>query len=282
MAVVVWESDQPVAQGCPVLNKTRTIIGQAGVCGAKLRWGMRNLDGSPYDLNLVAGSESADSVSADTLELAVRFADPCGQTVVGESDATILDAENGQVEFQMPEEVCKNPGVYRMSIAAFEGGDLVAVDDGLLSLETNLWTTIDGMPTTPASGVPTFNEIRILMRDFAQSNLMREYEFGVQEILSAISWAIMDWNEQPPDIRRYACRSFPYKRAWLDGIAFQLLEMSAHAYARNDAKGPSDLLVNDQAKMQEYMSLAQVHFRRWRDFCKRKKIELQSELWNVG
>lgn len=282
MAVVVWESDQPVAQGCPVLNKTRTIIGQAGVCGAKLRWSMRNLDGSPYDLDMVAGSESADSVSADTLEMAVRFGDPCGQQVVGESDATVIDGGTGLLEFELPEDVCNSPGVYRMSVAAFESGQLVAVDEGLLSLEANLWTTVDGAPTTPASGVPTFSEIRLLMRDFAQSNLLREYEFGVQEILSAISWAIMDWNEQPPDIRRYACRSFPYKRAWLDGVAFQLLEMAAHAYARNDAKGPADLLVNDQAKMQEYMALAQMHFRRWRDFCKRKKIEIQSELWNVG
>lgn len=283
MAVLLWEPDQPVEQGCPILNKTRTIAGPAGVCGAWLRWDIRNITGNPVDLDELAGSESGDSVSSSALEAAVRFADPCGEQISGEAEARIVDGGDGLVEFQLPEAVCQNPGLYQMSVAAFEAGDMVAVDEGLLSLEPNLWVTAEGAPTTPKPGIPTFNEIRIMLRDFPQSNsLIRQHEFGTQEILSAVRWAVMDWNEQPPSIRRYSCRSFPWKRAWLDGIAYQLLEISAHAYARNDAKGPAEMLVNDQAKMQEYLGMANMHFQRWREFCKRKKIEIQSGVWSVG
>lgn len=283
MAVIVWEADQPVDQGCPVLNRTRTIVGQVGICDARLRWTVRNVTGLPVNLDDVAGSASGDSVSADSLTAAVRFADPCGEALVAEVDAEIVDGNDGVVEFQLPDAVCRTPGLYRMSVAAFEQDSIVAVDNGLLSLEPNLWTTREESPTIPKAGTPTFGEIRTLLRDYAQTNLLlRQHEFSVDEMLSAIGWSVMDWNEQPPFVRRYTCRTFPWRRAWLDGVAFQLLEMSSHAFARNDAKGPSELLVNDQAKMGEYMTLAQLHFQRWREFCKRKKIEIQSGFATIG
>lgn len=281
--VEVWEPNQAVDQGCPVLNKTRTISGVAGVCGAELRWNMQTLDGRPYDLDQTAGSESFDSISADdeSITAGVRFAGVCGTDLIAEVEAEIIDGPNGIVRFGLPDEVCKFPGLYRMSVAALEDGAPIAIDEGLLSIEPSLWATNDN--NIPRPGGPTLKEIRMLLRDFPRENLLlRDYEFDVQEILSAIGWAVMDWNEQPPKVCQYSCATFPWRRQWMEGVLYQLLEISAHSYARNDAKGPANLLVNDQQKMQEYLGLAQIHFKRWREFCLRKKIELNHGIWEVG
>jgi hypothetical protein len=268
-------------EGCPVRTKRRHIPAVQGVC-SEAQWTMRARDGRIADLSncvgggsLSAGSSSGSDSGEATADVAVRFQGCDGGCVLATVEATVLDAAGGLIQFPIPEAVCQTAGIYMFQAAVIDAdGRPRFVDGGLLSVEAGMWGAGD------SGGPPTIEEIRFHLRDRATENtLLAEVEFDDAEILEAIRQPIRQFNETPPPLRHYNCNTFPYRYYWRNAIVSELLKVAAHHYLRNKLQMTSGgLSTDDKNKNSEYMQLAMLYDREWREFIIQKKVELNAEL----
>lgn len=278
--VVVPEAEDATHEGCAVLTKRRAFIIPKGMCGLA-QWTLRWKDGQTADLSAcfptdsasASASESASVVDSD-LSLAVRF-QGCDRTCnLATVDVTLIDAENGLVQFQIPEEVCQHAGIYQFQVAVLQGNSVVFADGGIISVEHGMWGD-----TSQMTGPPTIEEIRMHLRDRPEENdLLAAAEFDDAEILNAISHPVMYWNEQLPPLPHRNCNNFPFRHHWRNAIVAELLFTAAHHYVRNKMQAQSSgLSVDDKAKDKDYLAIALLYKQEWQEFVKMKKIAINAE-----
>lgn len=98
-------------------------------------------------------------------------------------------------------------------------------------------------------------DIRIWLRDLdpEANTLLDDFEFGSEEIRTAMTLAVDKWNDTPPFIYFYDIRTFPFRSALLTATCANLLFIAAHRYRRNDLQySIPGGAVNDQARHKEY------------------------------
>ena len=263
---------------CPLFDKTRHVTTAAGVCGTAT-WALRRA-GVPVDLSAllpesVSADESYSYTDAPLLSLKVRFqdCDRCG--VLAEVDGEITDAATGAVQFPLPAAVCQHAGVYSFSAAVLQEDRPILIDSGLVSVEPSLW----GDPNQ-LTGPPSLEEIRLHLRDRAAENtLLGAVEFSDVEILEAIRWPVHEFNESPPPLPYYNCRTFPWRYNWLNAIVGRLLQSAVHAYLRNKLQATgANLAVNSLDKDDAYLRLAKSYRDEWQLFIREKKCQLNAGL----
>ena len=131
-------------------------------------------------------------------------------------------------------------------------------------------------------------DIRVWARDNnPDANiLLLDYEFGSEEIRTAMTLTVDKWNETPPDLGRpysYDVSNFPYRGELLRGTVANLLFIAAMGYRRNalPVKTPGGI-VNDQDKYQQYDAAGA---RMWDEYVRwvnRKKHSINMEIgWAV-
>jgi hypothetical protein len=295
--------DETVRNGCPLLNRTRLVTVQKGV-RARIRWQLRLPNGVPVNLlgficpdldtsvsdcstsssaSSVSDSSLSESISVSVSEcvssgrLKVRFAS-CDRTgPIYEVCATTPDPANGIIEFQIPQEVADEAGIYVIDIAVLDSScNVLYTETGLISVEPGLWGNIN----TSAMGPPTINQIRTHLRDLPGENeLLMESEFSDTEIIQAVIWPVMCWNEAPPDIGRYNCRNFPFIYNWRQAIVSELLRAAAHNYMRNNlTMNVAGVSGNMKDKFKDYLVLAETYREEYRRFVVEKKVELNARM----
>jgi hypothetical protein len=279
--LLLQEAPAPTRDGCPVRSRRRHVPVQQGVCGTVI-WTMRTPEGRVVNLTncLTLDSLSGDSLSGSLSEssdrsLAVRFRGCDRGCVVAEVTATVLDAATGRVQFEIPEEVCQNPGIYQFQVAVLDGNRPLFIDTGLLSIEASLWGD------EQRQGSLTIGEIRNHLRDYAAENsLLGEVEFTDDEILDAIGWPVRQWNETPPPIGTFSCNNFPFRFHWRNAVVGQLLKTAAHSYLRNKLQTASGgLSVDDKNKNAEYLQFAMLYEQEWKEFIKHKKAQINAGMF---
>ena len=108
-------------------------------------------------------------------------------------------------------------------------------------------------------GFITEMDIRRVLRDFPEANnLLDDYEFDDEEIRTAMTLAVDEWNDMTPTIVNYTVDNFPYRSMHVRATIAYLLQIAARAFARNHlnytAGGGS---VNDQDKAPIYNSISE-------------------------
>ena len=137
------------------------------------------------------------------------------------------------------------------------------------------------MATTPQGNETYLSEldIRIWLRDHdpAANLLIKDLEFGNEEIRTACTLAVDAWNEEPPNMPgwNYTLYNFPFRHALLIGTSAKLLAIAAHLYRRNKLKyNVPGGAIDDQARDKDYEEAADRLWKEFMDWVRRKKREL--------
>jgi len=128
-------------------------------------------------------------------------------------------------------------------------------------------------------------DIRIWLRDTdPEANLLlKDFEFGQEELRTAMTLAVDYWNEVSPLMLgyNYDINNFPYRYHLLMGTCANLLFIAANAYRRN--KLPYNIgggTVNDQDKDQPYDAAGAKLWEQYKEWVARKKRELNmTQCW---
>lgn len=260
------------SEGCPVRTKGRVIISPKGQ-SSTISWELRFPDGEAVDLTDCMDNVGGPNAIPDLNELMaeVRFWD-CDRNITS-ADVTVVDGANGIVTFDIPAGVRDTAGVYGLQIGILDAGtdSLIFSNSGLLSIERSGWGNLNQV-----TGPPTLEEIRMHVRDRASENtLLMAVEFDDAEIIDAIRWPIMQFNEAAPEAIRFNCGSFPYTYQWRNAIVGELMRTAAHHYMRNKLQAVSGgLTVDDKDKNREYLYLSDAYRVEWLKFIDEKKLEI--------
>jgi hypothetical protein len=276
--------------GCAVLSRVKAFLTQQAVVST-LEHTVRDGSGVPVDLSAYAGRESLgphDSFVSSGPTGAVYLR--CKELVAAvpdlnpiiQSEGVFWEPSSGVVRCPLTADMVTRPGVYRLSFGIFSpNGLLVRADSALLSVEPSLWSN-DPQDPTHLLGPPTLGELRMTIRDSAgrENLLLQDHEFGDDQIVDALVRPVRFFNEQPPPLRPFDTRDFPYREMWRKATVGYLFSTAASGYRRNQLPYQAGgISVDDQNKEQQYLAAAQAIDAEWRQFVLAKKIEINGKLW---
>lgn len=274
----------PSHEACAIHTKNRQIITPKGACPT-LEWTFLDALGNPIDLTTIItvedtseSSETSISVSGDsspTYTVKGRFSD-CdivGKSTVYEVNGAFEDLSAGKVRIQLPAPFVNWGGIYRVEIVLCRDDVPILHNRVLWNVEETLWGDL-----TKRSGIPSLGEIRMHLRDTAVENdLLQDVEYDDEEILHAIVRPVRYWNEIPPPVKVFSCRSFPYRYHWLEAIVGQLMQTAAHHYMRNEIPvNHGGVQGNFKDKYGQYLAYAKKYDEAWRVFVDHKKVEINA------
>jgi hypothetical protein len=127
-------------------------------------------------------------------------------------------------------------------------------------------------------------DIRRVLRDFPEANnLLDDYEYDAEEIRTAMTLTVDEWNDMAPTLSYYNINTFPYRSILIRGTVANLLLIAAHAARRNSltytAGGGS---VKDQDHGPEYTQVAGSMMNRVLDDMRKKKNEENyAQSWGI-
>lgn len=191
--------------------------------------------------------------------------------------ATIVDAENGIIEFIIPPEVRKVAAVYNAEAAIIDGDDqqnLYLNNSFYVYNEPTHWT--DKHYT-----LPTIETVRLTIRDsdFVENELINNFEYDVAELAYAVTRTVQFWNEIPPPVCLFTTRDFPFLNIWLTGIQLFLFEIIEEHYRRNFfPHSTSGFAVDDKNKFRIYHEAWQTRFQVFRSDVMRQKVRMNAEM----
>lgn len=284
--IAVVRAGQTTIDDCPVLTRINAFLVDEGV-QATLEHVFRDRQGKPVDLSFYLDDIP---VPGDSLSLSDCLAGGSGvlriQEALGGScrfEAAIegYQASQGVIRAELPEALVARAGLYQLSWGIFNHADnLVAVSDGLLSVERTLFTRAD---ESCGMGPPTVRELRMHMLDSgaADNVLLDDVEFSDEQILLAIRQPVQIWNETPPPIQTFTTQNFPFRFNWKNAIIGQLLIMAAHNYRRNFLQHQAGgINVADKAKEKEYLAAGQQMMAEYREWLTTTKISINCGLFS--
>jgi hypothetical protein len=193
-------------------------------------------------------------------------------------DAVIINPEEGLVEFMLPQEVRRLPGVYNAEIALIDSNgaedQLFAHNSFYIYNEPTHWT--DRQYT-----LPSIYEIRLSLRDsdYVENELINNVDFDVAEISYAATRTVMFWNEVPPPVKVFSTSTFPFRNIWLTGIQLFLFEAIEEHYRRNWFPHSSGgVSIDDKNKFRLYKDAWLARLQLFRSDIMKQKIRINTEM----
>jgi hypothetical protein len=298
----------PALDGCLAFKRIKAFVTSAGVCSI-LEHQFRARDGRLVDLSPTheAVSESGElvtpgvpSTTSDTLndcprpaeardtgdDVVVRFREAVG---VGSPDSgliylahgTVENAEKGTVRCRLPVEVASQPGIYLASWGFVREGDLKMTNDAVVCVQRTLFGSASGRREY-TQGPPTFAEIRahLIDSDRAENFLLDDVEFNDDQLAVALVKPVQFFNESLPPIDwSFNTTNFPFQSQWLDAAVGYLLQSAAHNYRRNTNNTRSGGMDrSDKDKEREYLQMAQLLLKEYKDFVLATRIAANARL----
>lgn len=274
----------PTHEGCGIFTKTKMVSSKKGQCPV-LEWVFLSVLGNAVDLNTVidgveTSETSESSLSISSADAAVytaksRFSDCDFGGTVFETKGTFINLAAGIVQFPLPADFGNLGGIYQVEVAILRDDIPVLTNRLLWSVEEGMWGDM-----TKTSATPSLGEIRMHLRDTGVENsLLQDVEYDDEEIMHAIIRPVQYWNEVPPPIDVYKCRTFPFRYFWLEAICGELMRTAAHHYMRNNLSvDHGGVKGNFKNKYQEYLAYSAEYTQRWQQFVEVKKIEINAGL----
>lgn len=282
----------PELYGCPNPTQTRVITAtQANQ--RNLAWTVTDSDGNAVDLSScgawptpaepIPGVDVAGEIDpeVDYSQVKLRFVEsvvrpPGDQTSCITITGSVTDASAGEVTFALPSTITNVPGVYFCEAAVFtSSGVLLYSQQFQFLVERGLFGP------TSVIGPPTIAEIRLHLRDShaSENALLQNVQFTDAEILHAIEYPVLYWNEsQPPISMNFNTSTYPFRFQWLEGTVAWLYRVAAHWYRRNQlAYQAGGVTINDLNKADEYQKMSDVLWERYTSWVKMKKMQYNAE-----
>lgn len=266
--------------GQAVLTRMRAVNITQGQT-ATITWQMHNSDGVPVNL-----SACLVSVPENQLKVVFRMKEQIALgnlNPVRSLDATIVDAEKGDVSVDLPPNMVGIPGIYYGEMALIS----VPVDNPEQPnvVFSNMFYVIINRGTfgsnVDSGGAPSIAEVRLHLRDSSpnESFLLENLMFDDAEIALAIARPVQYWNEIPPPLdRTYNTQNFPFRYHWLEGICANLFLMVAEQYRRNQLQYQAGgIAVDDQNKEANYERAGQTRWQAYRDWVRATKATINLE-----
>lgn len=205
--------------------------------------------------------------SKDTTEYLIR------------EDATVND--DGTISVNLNSDHTKKSGLFPAAVVVLD-------KDGRIVSEHSMYLCVDqglNYDAQPGSDPVTIADVRMALMDHSpeDNTLLDDLEFSDLQIIAAIKRPVNEWNETPPDIRRYTYSNFPWREFWLKGACAYLLEAAAHRYNRNTMPhNASGLSMDTMNKGTLYMGAAVALKQEWKSFIMAKKTEINmADCWGV-
>lgn len=206
--------------------------------------------------------------------LVARIGELASFTACADTPVAVTSASTGAVEFDVPDAVTNQAGLWLIEFSVITADEKRHfISDAYLYVERNV-------STTDPVGLPTFAEVRLYLRDYAQENeLLDAVDFDGSEITMAADMCVCEWNEADPwDGPRYATDSFPFRARWLRGIISHLYQIAADHYARNQMqKDGGQIAYDDKAKAEMYQKKAIMYRQEWIEFITSRKTVLAAQ-----
>jgi hypothetical protein len=251
-------------------TKRRAIIATQGQ-EAVVQCQLLNRNGDPVDLT------SCGIVDGDEENVTVKVRETINTSAtVYTLAATVLAAETGTLDVELPEGVINNPAVYLLEVGVTMG------DSSLTTFSNQFYLWVDrglfGDPMNPCGGPPNLDDIRLAMRDNApeENLLLDDFEFDLAEVCHAAVFTCRYWNESQPPIDCYFnTMTYPAKERWLSAICGQLFLVASHRFRRNHLPYQAGgISVDDQNKFTQYEATGLRILQDYREWVKQKKVQL--------
>lgn len=280
----------PEMDDCKILTRYKAFLVDQGVC-ADIEHQFRDRKGNPVDLTpwlanstsvSVSGSNSTSSSTPPAGTVKARIKEFLGRTTsacrnpIWDIYGEATDAENGIVRLTLEAGVVERAAIYEVNWAVVdENGRPIILDRSVMSVERSMFP-IDIRHAYTDLGPPTIQEVRMRLMDSSKNEnlLLDDVEFKDEQILMAMWEPIQYWNECPPPLRPlYTTRDFPFRGAWISGVAAQLHMLAANHYRRNVFRSASGG-TSDKDKEREYMSEGMRLWEEYKAWVMTKKVEL--------
>jgi hypothetical protein len=259
----------PITQveGLPVLAKTRCVNVVQGLL-ATIPWTILDATGDPIDFSNVP----SPSVLLNIRE-ALSFCSNNPGTVV---NGTIVNPQAGQVQAVLPMSAVTAPGISVAEYAILSGGtNLIYANWFYLAVEPSQAGAALAGNALQATGVPSFGEIRLYLRDVdpAGNLWMASFEWDAAEISACLTRPVREWNEMLPELpQQYNTSNFPWRHNWLLGTSGYMMRLAADWYRRVHLPYQAGgVTVDDKNKFQIYDARGQELVAQWQDWAKNKK-----------
>lgn len=282
-----------------MICSANTVLGAGGVAGGAGAAGSVAQYNTPTGTSM--GTPIIKTMTGVPTTLSVNLSDdiygeiphniPDGYTVdfivkpSKDSSTVLLDIpasyDGNQVSVTITEDDFPKSGLYPASF-------VVKDPDGKVYSEHPSYVCVDqglNYNSDPGEDPVTIADVRMALLDYSPeyNTLLDDLEFSDLQIIAAIKRPVNEWNETPPDIRRYTYSNFPWREFWLKGTCSYLLEMAAHRYNRNTMPhNASGLTMDPMNKGGAYMQAAMMLRQEWKAFIVAKKTELNmADCWGV-
>ena len=243
---------------------------------------IKTISGVPTDLSVQVYDDIYGEIQHDipedcTAHLIVR---PSADSKEVVADIPVTHDGN-TVTIPINKDTFPKAGLYPASLIVSDlDGNTVSEHPTYLCVEQGL--NYDAHPSVDPI---TIADVRMALLDYSPEYniLLNDLEFSDLQIIAAIKRPVNEWNETPPDIRRYTYSNFPWREFWLKGTCSYLLEMAAHRYNRNAMPhNASGLTMDVMNKGNVYYSTAMALRQEWKAFIMSKKTELNmADCWGM-
>lgn len=241
-------------------------------------------DGSPVDISKDPspmgveparfGTQKPASDGTSKLKLIAR--DGQGGAVIADLMGERIEDSCGHVQFLLPVESTRLPGMFIAEIGWFVTPDiLIASWPCYMLVEPSVFAE------TPydRQGAISVSEVRLEMFDheIRDTSLLDALEFTDLEIISAASGIVETWNETPPSLSGhvYTPANFPWRQTWISATVGSLLRSAALRYLRDYMPHQAGgITIQDQNKFNEYQARGDQLLKEFEQWMMRKKSEL--------
>ena len=220
----------------------------------------------------------ADGVPVDLAygeysRLAVRFREAVKRTsFTNEAAATLIT--DSTVQATIPAQVVQSPGIFLAEVGVLDADDHV-----LLTNECYLFVENSAWGDSSQFGPPSISEVRISLRDNdpIENELIVNYDFDLSELCACAVRAVMDWNEQRPQLLLYDydSRTFPMRNLWLQGTQLYLFMLAEEHYRRNHLPySAGGISLDDKNRHQLYSAAWKERQQLWLANIRMQKISM--------
>ena len=253
--------------GCVPADKSNTVIIDGG-SPSTVVYTIRDASGNPVDLSKFF-NENDPGGEDDPNGVFVRF------TIADESavfkhnvQAYVLDAVNGKIQYDIPEQIYDIPCIYHFYTAVANKDKFLSSGKTLYSAPNKGRLLVEWTPFVIHGSkcamkhrvVPSIEDVRRKLDDWSsKNNLLNQVEYSADDVVNALIWPVREFNETPPRLRRYnySLADFPYFEQWVLGAASELLRLSVIHYTRNKLLSSHGGITGDEKNRDtQYLQLA--------------------------
>lgn len=244
--------------GCPSPTKERTVVVSANTATA-FRWTFYGPDGVAIPVQIEDDYEEGTSANDIPTRVAI-FRDPF-QICQGVHVGKLVYNEDDGLLILPPPAVRNNPSIYQFEAywlqPAPDGTQLTG--SGLLSVEESVLRAYNFADEAPEYRGPlSLHQIRTHLRDFPEDNdTIGRAQFSDMEIIEAIAYPVMVWNDTRPPTSRYSPANFPHRSQWIKATIAKLHSIEGHWMMRNQMTMQTEgVTVDDRNKWNNYIAMA--------------------------